>query len=52
MGNADVQLSLDASKRRPVLLMPHRLRPERRSGHGQNDLEATGNHVITSPLNR
>jgi hypothetical protein len=39
MGNAEVQLPPDASKRVPVPLKPHGPRLERRSDDGQNDLE-------------
>ena len=47
MGNVQVQLPSDASKRRPVPLNPHGPRPERRSDDGQNDLETAMDHTNT-----
>jgi hypothetical protein len=46
--NADVQYRQMPARDSPCCSMPHRSRPERRSDHGQNDLDAAGDHMIAS----
>ena len=48
MGNADVQYRQMLAIDDPCGSMPHGPRPERRSDHGQKDLETMRDHMITS----
>ena len=48
MGNADVQYRQMLARDDPCGSMPHGPRPERRSDHGQKDLETMRDHMITS----